>query len=354
MTTRRTMPLLELDPDLGQLIPAERRSAALAQLQVEVHRLAAGPWSTERVADANPEHVGLLLLDGVASREVVVADTVSTELLGPGDVLRPWALGDAQPLLQLSVRWNALTECSLAVLDRRFAARLAHWPEVNSVLIDRLNDRAQRLATNQAISQLNRVDRRLLALFWHLAERWGRVTSQGVAVPLTLSHRMLGQLVGARRPTVSTAIGDLAKREELVRRADGTWLLKADPVGLPAPETERVVPIRRHLLGSERAGEPTLEDLTYGDPEGAGDSEAAAALEMTSTATAELRATLARLRSDSQARVDQLRGVSETTAALLQRTAELREQRDRARERRGPRGRRPNGARDASRRSSRA
>ena len=58
----------------------------------------------------------------------------------------------------------------------------------------------------QAISQLVRVDRRLLALFWHLAERWGRVTGDGVLVPLTLSHRMLSQLVGARRPTVSTAL----------------------------------------------------------------------------------------------------------------------------------------------------
>lgn len=348
MTTRRTMSLLELDPDLGQLVAAERRSAAHAQLQVEVHRLAAGPWSTERMTDANPEHVGLLLIEGIASREVVVADTVSTELLGPGDVLRPWALGDAQPLLQLTVRWNALTECRLAVLDRRFAARLGQWPEVNSVLIDRLNDRAQRLATNQAISQLNRVDRRLLALFWHLAERWGRVTADGVAVPLTLSHRMLGQLVGARRPTVSTAIGDLAKREELVRRADGTWLLKSDPVGLPAPETERVVPIRRRLFGSERARESHIEDFAYGDPEDAEDSEAVAALEMTSTATAELRATLARLRSDSQARVDQLRGVSETTAALLQRTVELRQQRERAR------ARRPNDSRKATRPPSRA
>ena len=117
------------------------------------------------------------------------------------------------------------------------------------MLFDRLNDRAQRLATTQAISQLNRVDRRLMALFRHLAERWGRMTSEGVAVPLTLSHRMLGQLIGARRPTVSTAIGDLAERDELVRRSDGTWLLKGDPIGPPAGEGQRLVPIRRKLIG---------------------------------------------------------------------------------------------------------
>ena len=52
-------------------------------------------------------------------------------------------------------------------------------------------------------------------------------------IPLTLSHRILGQLVGARRPTVSSAIGELAARDELVRREDGTWLLKGEPVGVP-------------------------------------------------------------------------------------------------------------------------
>ena len=250
MTVTRMLPLLDLDPDLGQLLSEDRREDARTQLQVEVHRLAAGPWSARRLEGTNPEHMGLLILEGIFSREVVVADTVSTELLGPGDLLRPWTLSAGAPLLQLDVRWNALTESRVAVLDRRFAARLSHWPEVNSVLIDRINERAQRLATTQAISQLNRVDRRLLALFWHLAERFGRVTSDGVAVPLTLSHRMLGQLVGARRPTVSTAISDLAEREELVRRSDGTWLLRGDPVGLPAGEAQRIVPIRRRLIGN--------------------------------------------------------------------------------------------------------
>ena len=48
-------------------------------------------------------------------------------------------------------------------------------------------------------------------------------------IPLALTHRILGQLVGARRPTVSTALSELAERDELVRRADGSWLLRGDP-----------------------------------------------------------------------------------------------------------------------------
>jgi CRP-like cAMP-binding protein len=158
--------------------------------------------------------------------------------------------------MRAEIRWSVLTESRAALLDRRFGAQLGDWPEVAVALLDRMNERAHRLAMTQAISQLNRVDRRLLALFWHLAERWGRVTSEGVAIPLTLSHRMLGQLVGARRPTVSTAIGELAARGELVRRGDGSWLHPGEPIGTPSGGAERVVPVRRRLLGPLGTAEP--------------------------------------------------------------------------------------------------
>jgi CRP/FNR family transcriptional regulator, cyclic AMP receptor protein len=251
MPPRRTALLLDLDPDLGVLLPPERRIAARAALEVELLRVGAGPWDAERLAATSPDHMGLLLISGVVAREVVVADTVSTELLGPGDVLRPWSLDTSAPMLQTTVRWSALAESRMALLDRRFASALGQYPEVGAVLVDRLNARSHRLATTQAISQVNRVDRRLLALFWHLAERWGRMTGDGVVIGLTLSHRMLGQLVGARRPTVSVALGDLARRDELLRRPDGTWLLKGEPADGPNADTERIIPIRRAILGRE-------------------------------------------------------------------------------------------------------
>src|SRR5215216_2827176 len=157
MSQRRKLPLLDVDPDLGALLPDDRLDAARRDLDAEVYRLAQGPWSVGG-DDANPEHVGLLLVDGVIAREVVVSDTVSTELLGPGDVVRPWSLNQAPPLLQAEIRWYALTESRVALLDRRVGAQLGRWPEVGVALLDRLNERAHRLAVTQAISQLNRVD----------------------------------------------------------------------------------------------------------------------------------------------------------------------------------------------------
>jgi hypothetical protein len=221
--------LLEADPDLGVLLSAGRRADAERELVVRTHRLPVGPWDVSRLSGASADHVGLLILDGVLARELVVADHVSAELLGPGDLVRPWQGGTRATLLPVDAEWSVLSTLQVAVLDRRFAAEAARYPELTAALFDRLGERSLRLATTQAISQLTRVDRRLKALFWHLAERWGRVSGDGVVVPLALTHRILGQLVGARRPTVSTALSDLAERGELTRRPDGSWLLRGDP-----------------------------------------------------------------------------------------------------------------------------
>jgi hypothetical protein len=227
--TTEAVHLLEADPDLGALLSAHRRGDAERELVVRTYRLPVGPWDVSRLAGASGDHLGLLLLDGVLARELLVADQISVELLGPGDVVRPWQGSTRATLLPVEALWSVLSTMTVAVLDRRFAAETTRFPEITAALFDRLGERSLRLATTQAISQLTRVDRRLKALFWHLAERWGRVSGDGVVVPLALTHRILGQLVGARRPTVSTALSELAEREELVRRADGSWLLRGDP-----------------------------------------------------------------------------------------------------------------------------
>jgi CRP/FNR family cyclic AMP-dependent transcriptional regulator len=243
--------LLEEDPDLGTLLAPDRRQEATESLAVRVQKLPVGPWDVSRLRTLGAGHVGLLLLDGVLARDVIVADLVSAELLGPGDLVRPWGDPDGDStLLPVDVEWWVLSAARVAVLDRAFAMRSARWPEITAALFGRQSDRVLRLATQQAVSQLTRVDRRLLALFWHLAERWGRVGADGVVVPLALTHRILGQLIGARRPTVSTALGELAERGELVRRADGSWLLRGQP-----PEALTRPSARRRAQDLLRAGE---------------------------------------------------------------------------------------------------
>jgi DNA-binding transcriptional ArsR family regulator len=237
-------PLLELDPDLGRLLTAEALAAARRDVLVPVYQRPCGPWPFGALPSGTTTPLGLLILDGILTADVEIDTVVSSELLGPGDLMRPWPPPAREPLLAHENRWTVLTPCRLAVLDQRCAASLRRYPEIYAVLMERMDLRARRLATSQAIAELNGVDRRLLAMFWHLAELWGRVTRGGVMLPLALPHWLLAQLVGARRPTVSAGLAKLRRDGAIERRRDGTWLLLGRPPSGAAPPFEHQQPHR--------------------------------------------------------------------------------------------------------------
>jgi CRP/FNR family transcriptional regulator, cyclic AMP receptor protein len=239
------VPVVDADPDLAARLSGPRLRLAREQLVAPVLSVASGSLSDDRLGLANPDALGLLVIDGVMARELLLSDNVSVELLGAGDLLKPCRPDDPARLLRSQVRWTILEPTRLAVLGRRFTSSLSAYPEVNAVLIDRLIERSHRVAVGQAISQLNGVDRRALALFWHLAERWGHVAAAGVELPLRLPHRIIAQLVGARRPTISTALSELTAQGEIARRPDGGWVLLGEPVGLPTVDVTRVIQLRR-------------------------------------------------------------------------------------------------------------
>src|SRR3954468_8251862 len=221
--------LLQADPELVRGIDARRAREAGQRLYARVIEVPRGRWTDARTLATGAPPIGLLLLEGLLVREASVGDHPSAELLGPGDLLRSWEDNEGEVLLQRSVDWTALTAARLAVIDRSFTVRSAQWPEVFAALIERASRRAERLVVMQAIAHLTRVDDRLLALMWCLAERWGRVVPGGVLLSLRLPHRTLAGMVGARRPSVTTALGQLIGRGEIERRPDGGWLLCGAP-----------------------------------------------------------------------------------------------------------------------------
>jgi CRP-like cAMP-binding protein len=221
--------LLQADPELVRGLDQRRAREAAQRLYARSIELPRGRWTDATTVNGGSRPIGLLVLGGLLVREASVGDHPSAELLGPGDLLRSWDDAENEVLLPRSVEWTALTATRLAIIDQAFTVRAAQWPEVFASLIERASRRAERLVVMQAIAHLTRVDDRLLALMWCLAERWGRVAPGGVLVSLRLSHRTLAAMVGARRPSVTTALGQLMARGEVERRPDGDWILRGDP-----------------------------------------------------------------------------------------------------------------------------
>jgi CRP/FNR family cyclic AMP-dependent transcriptional regulator len=237
--------LLNVDPDLARELDPRRAREAAQRLYARVVEIPRGRWVPSAALVHGTRPIGLLVLDGLLVREATIADHPAAELLGPGDVLRAWGDDDDEELLPRRIDWSASTSARAAVIDHAFAVRAAQWPEVFATLLDRAGRRAERLVVLQAIAHLTRVDDRLLALLWSLAERWGRVVPDGVLVSLRLSHRTLAALIGARRPSVTTALGQLMARGAIERRADGEWILLGSPPESRDPELRGTVRFER-------------------------------------------------------------------------------------------------------------
>ncbi len=225
---RTTIYLLDVEPELGEGLNPQERAAAARVLAVPSHVLDPGPWDPHaELGDVYPV-VGMLLVDGMVTRDLHFAGRTTTELLGAGDILRPWDDDVPFESLPVAVSWHVHAPTQMAILDTRVAIAAGRWPSIATALHARHIRRGRGLAFQRAIAQLPRVDDRMLVLLWALAERWGRVSRDGVRVPVGLPHRMLATLVGARRPSVTTALTGLA-REGLIERTAEGWLLHGDP-----------------------------------------------------------------------------------------------------------------------------
>jgi CRP/FNR family transcriptional regulator, cyclic AMP receptor protein len=222
--------LLDADPDLGQDLDPDALPAARAAVVAKSAQISRGPWTLPAPSGRElGAHLGVLVLEGVLVREQRLGKVESAELLGGGDVLRPWIRGDELSSVPSPPTWTVLQPAVLAILDRRFTTVAGQWPEVIGALFERSIQRTRMLAFQMAISHVRRVDLRLQLLFWRLADQWGRVNPHGVTVPVRLTHVWLARLVGAQRPSVTTALRSLSEKNLVTRDADGSWLLHGDP-----------------------------------------------------------------------------------------------------------------------------
>src|SRR3954447_6205042 len=158
----------------------------------------------------------------------------AAELLGPGDLLRPWQHDGGDSTLEVDWAFRVVAPARVAVLDPRWTARAAAWPRRGAALAGRALMRSLRLVIAMAIAQQPRLDERLWMLFWDLADRFGKVHPDGVHLDLPLTHEVLSHLAGAprpaggpRRPSVPGALPRLSEEGRL-RRSGRHWILTGE------------------------------------------------------------------------------------------------------------------------------
>jgi CRP/FNR family cyclic AMP-dependent transcriptional regulator len=219
----------DVDPDLVGALPGSRVEAARSSSVAAVMAVPPGEWDAAAVADHARGGYGLLILEGLLVRRVGFDGRFGAELLGAGDLLRPWETdGGATGSLPFETTWRVMVGTRVAVLDLAWASRMAAFPHIGGCLAGRALARSQRLATSMAIVQLPRLDDRLWMLFWELADRYGRVHPDGVHLDLPLTHELLSHLAAARRPSVSGALTRLSEQGRLLR-SGRSWVLTGDP-----------------------------------------------------------------------------------------------------------------------------
>lgn len=219
------MRLLDAEPDLGMWLHRGEFEHARAQATFPIVELSEAEWHTSSLArhpGVRGRVHGFLLVSGTLALQVRVADRICTRVIAQGDlVLLDGIEGDTFPA---SWAWSALGRARLAVLDERLLVCGRLWPGLMSAILAKGAAQARHAQLQHAVSQLPRVEDRLILLFWTLADRIGTTRPDGVWVPLSLTQKTLGRMIGARRPTVSLALRNLAEENLITRRQDG-WLI---------------------------------------------------------------------------------------------------------------------------------
>lgn len=248
-----TVRLLLAEPELAQGVPREELARAQALVRARVVQFEPGQWDVVPSLCASGS-TSLLVLDGVLVSETVIAGCPSAELLGAGDLFSVGHQLEDHSLLPMQLAVTVAAPARIALLDDWFRVTASRWPQIGAALLLRSEHRAWRLVKQAAICHLRRVEARLVALFCHLADRWGRVTASHILLPLRLPHRTLGRLVGAERSTVTLALRQLAEMRLVEARADGAWLLS------PGIDDE----LDRLTRGSQRPAASMLVDPPSG------------------------------------------------------------------------------------------
>jgi CRP-like cAMP-binding protein len=207
-------------------LPADEKRRAAAILET-CPRLDIGADGSRR-KDSLPEATLLFVEEGLlliltlrsgAGRRIVVG------LAGAGAVLVP-----PTPHEEL----KALADSSLTIVPPAAHEALLAVPGAAAAVVegiaDQLRERQESLGQLSTVRHAERVRSKLI----QLARTHGKVVTDGVRIGIPLTQRLLAEMVGSARETVSLALAQLA-REGFVRREGHCYVLAVRPTDL-SPE----------------------------------------------------------------------------------------------------------------------
>lgn len=220
------VPVLDEDADLEEAVDPSRVDAIRSIAVAPVIQLPSGALPAMR-PPTGPV-LGLLVLDGILGSRVVMTERAHLELVSAGDLLRPWVGLGPDASVPVRFDWCVYEPVRVAVLDRRFSHAIRDFPELYEALFERLVLRSRRLNFQLAVNSVTGIEERILLVLWHFGERWGRVTGAGIYVSFPLTHKDLADVVGASRPSVSSALMALRRRGAIQQHERG-WVLCGSP-----------------------------------------------------------------------------------------------------------------------------
>jgi CRP/FNR family cyclic AMP-dependent transcriptional regulator len=255
-----TVGLLDADPELGRYLSYEERQI-VRQIPIPVQSLDRRQSGFE-VRLRQTGVFAALVLEGMLVRRYYVGEQRSLRMVGPGDLIT--LAGERGSDLLVCGALETSTRVRLGLLGNRMLLSARRFPRLIEGLQARAALQNERVTAQMVICQMPRVEDRILAILWLLAESWGRVTGSGTLLPVSLTHDLLGELVGARRSTVTLAVRDLIDSGAVLRQNDGWLLLRSlttpqEPVSLPAhPELHK---LRTRSAWSSQSGGPVFAEL---------------------------------------------------------------------------------------------
>src|SRR4051812_16573339 len=116
--------LLDLDPDLGTHVSEARRAVVADALTVRTVSLPPGRW------EPDSDDVGVLVIEGLLTKDVSVPGSRATEILGAGDFVAPAEVAAENAFVAVTLSWTVLETSTVVVVDERFLEALRDFPEV--------------------------------------------------------------------------------------------------------------------------------------------------------------------------------------------------------------------------------